>query len=73
MKNEEAIQQLGIQRTFANGSNAKVEAIDMAIKALEMQEKITKIVNGQLIAGKNNYKKIYECFWKLVKIVQDNY
>lgn len=33
----EAIDQLKIQRTFTNGSNAKVEAIDMAVKALEKQ------------------------------------
>lgn len=40
MTESEAIEQLKIQRTFTRGSNAKVEAIDMAIKALEKQEKI---------------------------------
>lgn len=37
MTEQEAIQQLIIQRSFSNGNNAKVEAIDMAIKALEKQ------------------------------------
>ena len=37
MTENEAIKQLKIQRTFTNGSNAKVEAIDIAIKALEKQ------------------------------------
>lgn len=37
MKEQEAIKQLKIQRTFANGSNAKVEAIDLAISSLEKQ------------------------------------
>lgn len=35
MTEQMAIQQLKIQRTFTNGSNAKVDAIDMAIKALK--------------------------------------
>ena len=37
MTENEAIKQLKIQRTFTNGSNAKVEAIDIAIQALEKQ------------------------------------
>ena len=36
----------------------------------EINEKITEAVNGQLIAGKNNYKEAYECFHKIVDIVQ---
>lgn len=36
----------------------------------EINEKITEAANGQLIAGKNNYKEAYECFHKIVDIVQ---
>lgn len=49
------------------------DAIRVAIDALETNEKITEIVNRQLIAGKNNYKEIYNCFYEIVKVVQDNY
>ena len=43
-------------------------------KALkEFKKTITEIVNSQLIAGKNNYKEIYDCFQKIAKAVQDNY
>ena len=37
MTEAEAIEMLTIMRTFNNGSNAKVKAIDMAINALEKQ------------------------------------
>lgn len=47
MKAQEAKQQLIIQRTFASGSNAKVEAIDMAIKALDTIEKIKDIIKEE--------------------------
>ena len=50
-----------------------LEAYDMAIKALETNDKITEIVNRQLIAGKNNYKEIYNSFHEIAKVVQDNY
>ena len=50
-----------------------IKALGMAINALEVKEKITEIVNRQLIAGKNNYKEIYDCFYEIVKVVQDNY
>lgn len=49
------------------------KALELAIKALEVKEKVTEIVNRQLIAGKNNYKEIYDCFYEIVKVVQDNY
>ena len=35
MMENEAIEMLKIQRTFTNGANGKVEAIDIAIQALE--------------------------------------
>ena len=44
MKNEDAIQNLIIQRTFTNGSNSKVEAIDMAIESIKTIEKIKEII-----------------------------
>lgn len=37
MTEQEAIKILATQRVFVNGSNAKVEAIDIAISALEKQ------------------------------------
>ena len=36
---------------------------------LNKYEEIKEIVNRQLIAGKNNYKETYECFWEIAKIV----
>lgn len=41
--------------------------------AVEVKRKITEIVNRQLIAGKNNYKETNDCFYKIVKVIQDNY
>lgn len=41
--------------------------------ALIMKKDITDIVNRQLIAGKNNYKEIYDTFYEIVKVVQNNY
>lgn len=49
------------------------EALRVAIEALEANKKITEIVNRQLIAGKNNYKEIYNSFYEIVKVVQENY
>ena len=41
--------------------------------AKEVKKEITEIVNRQLIAGKDNYKETYNCFYEIVKIIQDNY
>ena len=41
--------------------------------ALIMKKDITDIVNRQFIAGKNNYKEIYDTFYEIVKVVQNNY
>lgn len=41
--------------------------------AVNVKKEITEIVNRQLIAGKNNYKETYNCFYEIVKIIQDNY
>lgn len=50
-----------------------IGTIDECQEAMEVKKKITKIVNQQLIAGKNNYKDVYECFYDIVKVIQDNY
>lgn len=36
---------------------------------LNKYEEIKEIVNRQLIAGKNDYKETYDCFWEIAKIV----
>ena len=41
--------------------------------AKEVKKEITEIVNRQLIAEKDNYKETYNCFYEIVKIIQDNY
>lgn len=42
-------------------------------KSVNVRKQITEIVDRQLIAGKNNYKEIYGCFWEIAKVIQDNY
>lgn len=37
---------------------------------MEINRKITDIVNQQLIVGKDNYKEVYSCFYDIVRIVQ---
>ena len=41
--------------------------------AVTVKSKVQEIVDRQLVAGKNNYKEIYNCFWEIVKVVQENY
>ena len=36
----------------------------------EINEKITEVVNKQLVAGRNSYKETHECFHKIADIVQ---
>ena len=72
MNNNQAIKLLEEEKSWES-DNRKIDAFNMGIRALKIQEKITEIVNRQLIAGNNNYKEIYDCFFELVKIVQDNY
>lgn len=38
--------------------------------AVEMKRRIAEIVNQQLIAGKDNYKEVYNCFYDIVKVMQ---
>lgn len=42
-------------------------------KSVEVKKQVTEIVNRQLIAGKNNYKETNNCFYEIVKVVQENY
>lgn len=42
-------------------------------KSADVRKQITEIVNRQLIAGKNNYKEVYNCFYEIVDVVQNNY
>lgn len=42
-------------------------------KSADVRNKVTEIVNRQLVAGKNNFKETYDCFWEIVKVVQENY
>lgn len=41
--------------------------------AMTVKKEVQEIVDRQLVAGKNNYKETYDCFWEIVKVVQANY
>lgn len=74
----------GIKNEFANTSTLichncdhkdeyimELEAeVEELREAREKQNEIEKIINMQLIAGKNNYKEIYDCFYEIVKVFQ---
>lgn len=51
----------------------KIGTIEECRAAVDVKKKITEIVNRQLIAGKNNYKETNDCFYEIVKVIQDNY
>lgn len=58
-------------KAFAEWSQYKeIGTVEEFSQLKEINKKITEEVNKQLIAGKNNYKEIYECFHKIVDIVQ---
>ena len=42
-------------------------------KFADVRKQVTEIVNRQLIAGKNNYKEVYSCFYEIADIIQNNY
>lgn len=42
-------------------------------KSSDVRKQVTEIVDRQLVAGKNNFKETYDCFWEIVKVVQENY
>lgn len=47
-------------------------AVEECREAVEIKKRITEIVNQQLIAGKDNYKEVYNCFYDIVKVIQAN-
>lgn len=49
-----------------------IGTIDECRIAKEIRQKITETVNRYLIEGRNNYKEIYNCFYEIVKVIQDN-
>lgn len=51
----------------------KIGTVEECRAAVDVKKKITEIVNRQLIAGKNNYKETNDCFYEIVKVIQDNY
>lgn len=51
----------------------EIGAVNECQDAMEVKQKITEIVNQQLIAGRDNYKEIYNCFYEIVRIVQSHY
>lgn len=50
-----------------------IGTVEECLEAMEIKHKITEMVNQQLIAGKNNYKEIYSCFYDIARIVQNHY
>ena len=59
MTEQEAISLLKIMRTFNNGSNARVEAIDTAINALEKQKELRENCEGSCLDCK--YRGEFHC------------
>lgn len=51
----------------------KIGTLEECRAAMTVKKEVQEIVNQQLIAGKNNYKETYDCFWKITKVVQANY
>lgn len=84
MKNEDVIQNLIIQRTFTNGSNSKVEAIDVAIKSIKTIDKIKEIIGEEEIYPVSNsldnprpneqdYNKVHaDKFNRIWKVISDS-
>ncbi len=50
-----------------------IGTVEECLEAREIKQKITEMVNQQLIAGKDNYKEIYSCFYEIVRIIQNHY
>lgn len=47
-----------------------IGTVEECLEAVEMKRRIAEIVNQQLIAGKDNYKEVYNCFYDIVKVMQ---
>lgn len=67
------VNDVAIQALKENQTYRAIGTIEEFKNLKEFKKTITEIVNSQLIAGKNNYKEIYDCFQKIAKVVQDNY
>lgn len=62
-----AIGQMKLKEYQAIGTPEECQA------AMTVKKEVQEIVDRQLVAGKNNYKETYDCFWEIVKVVQANY
>lgn len=47
-----------------------IGAVEECWEAIKIKKDVTENVNMQLIAGKNNYKEVYDSFYKIAAIVQ---
>ena len=50
-----------------------IGTVEECQKAADVRNRVTEIVNRQLVAGKNDFKETYDCFWEIVKVIQDIY
>lgn len=50
-----------------------IGTVEECHEAMEVKQKIIEIVNQQLIAGKDNYKEVYRCFYDIVRVIQNHY
>ena len=50
-----------------------IGTVEECRETIKIKQKITEIVNQQLIAGKDNYKEVYSCFYDIVRVVQNCY
>lgn len=48
-----------------------IGTVEECQEAVKIKDKIEKIVNNQLIAGKDSYKCGYDCFYKIAKVIQN--
>lgn len=48
-----------------------IGTVEECQQAVKVKDKITEIVNQQLIVGKDSYKAGYDCFYKIVKVIQN--
>lgn len=51
----------------------QIGTLDECRAAMTVKKEVQEIADRQLVAGKNNYKETYDCFWEIVKVVQANY
>lgn len=46
----------------------EIGTVEECRKAVDVRKRVQEIADGQLIAGKNNYGEVYDCFRKTVKV-----